>query len=333
MNELLENYGIENILHMLGISNIKETSDYYSFSSPWRTDKNPSMVLYKRNLYCVDFGGSFKGSLFKLIKIMSGRSAYSFLDIKDIHSNVFERSLQKSNRLKERKFHFPEKREIKIEGTVQWRNQILSNDSVLSYMKRRKISIDFVQNFNLGYAFSCSINDTKMWNRLLIPIMNEEGTSMQSVEARDTTGKSSKKVLYPKGGSVSILFNYHALNKKEPLIVVEGIMDIPQIWEHISKNVTTTFGIQITKHQEKLLKEFDDIILFPDGDEGGKTFISNLDKFYPKEFCIAWTENKDPGDCSVEELKEAIKRAKRSVDYFLDKSNLFDSEKVEWIFT
>lgn len=333
MIEILKEYGEENILTLLGVENLTDKGDYWSFSSPWRQDKNPSMVLYKENLYCIDFGGGFKGSLFKLIKEMSGQSAFTLLNIKDAYSASFENSLKKSPRKKERDFQFKKIRKIEFtDGNITWGSAILNQPDVADYLTSRKITRKFIEEFGLGFTRKVTMNGVPVYNRLLIPIMDTEGKNIQSYEARDITRKSNKKVLYPKGGSMSTLFNYHQLNKEEPVIVVEGIMDTPLIWRGLSTNVTTTFGIQLTKYQIKLLNTLPKIILFPDSDDGGNRFIENLDEAYENEFEIMTVPGKDPGDSCITEIKKAYNTRVKSVEYFLEKSGLFPKkEKIEWV--
>ena len=63
--------------------------------------------------------------------------------------------------------------------------------------------------------------------------------------------KDIPKVLYPLKGKISTLFNIDNLDYHEPLVVVEGIMGVILIWQHITKNVTCTFGVNIKGRNKK----------------------------------------------------------------------------------
>lgn len=312
-------YSIKMLLNDLNLKNVEENSSYFKFFSPFRDEKTPSTILFKKNLFCIDFGSGYRASLFKLVKDLTGQTLYSLtnIDPKIFSSNVF------NNSLTTRKETFPERRKsIKIEGELL---SVYSNEEALEYCRSRYITNDFIENFNIQYSKFCKINGTIFSKRLCIPVFEKE--KRISMEGRDITRKQKTKVLYPKGGSVSTLFNIDKLNKKKPLVVVEGIMDMPKIWKHITKNVTTTFGILITNKQKELLLEFDDIILFPDGDEAGLRMISEFDEFYDKEFRIAYIEGTDPGDAFLKDISKVIENPINSTDYFLEKSELFETNK------
>jgi DNA primase len=229
-------------------------------------------------------------------------------------------------------------KELRIRGgkiLYDFSKNQLAND----YIKERFLTEEFLETFEIGYctsveicrAFKDSFRDpylefTKFRNRICIPIY--EGSDLISIEGRDFTKRAKPKVLYPKGGSVSSLFNYHNLNKKEPLIVVEGIMDMPRIWQNITKNITTTFGINLTPRQKEQLKEFEHVIIFSDTDSAGRLMIKEFDDFMEKPYWIARLEDGDPGspENSLDTIKNAIETAKESTEFLLDESELIESQ-------
>lgn len=315
--ELNRIYPIITLLENLGLKKIEEREKYYKFSSPFREDKNPSMVLYKNNLMCIDFSSRYKNNLFSFVKDITGETLYSVtgIDRKKLYGKMFENSLQTRK-------EFPNRiKSIKINGML---NKVEKSEEALSYCQRRNLFVDFRKKFDIRYMKSGKINDTYFGNRICIPIVSDGKTV--SMEGRDVTGKARAKVLYPKGAYVSTLFNIDNLKRKEPLIVVEGIMDIPKIWKFFTKNVTTTFGIMITSRQKELLNTFDEIILMPDGDKAGEDMIDEFDSFYEGEYKIARLKGKDPGDAFVKEIEASIKDAKTSTQYFLERSGLFEEE-------
>lgn len=328
-------------LSLTGAKKIQDKGDYISFSSPFRDDRNPSMVLYKSNLFCIDFSGAFRGHLYKFYKEATGRDFLIDFQIQkgERYNRLYgadQRVLGESERVLT-----PSDYQMKIFGSGL-SFEILEVPGIKEYLDKRFISEDFIKTFYLSYSESSkiirvrrgtSLDDssisqmaTRFYKRLCIPIYLDD--YLISIEGRNLTGETPK-VLYPKGGSVSTLFNYNNLKKDEPLIVVEGIMDMPRIWEHITTNVTTTFGISVTSHQQKQLREFSDIILFPDSDDAGRRMIEGFDSFYDRPYRIAsLPEGLDPGDPSVslELLKTTIEYSKEDTLYFLDESKLFERE-------
>lgn len=318
--ELNSIYPVGHLLENLGLQKVEEREKYFRFSSPFKEDKNPSMVLYKENLMCIDFSSRYKKSLFTFVKDLTGESLYSVtgIDMKKVGSKMFENSLQTRQ-------EFPNRiKSVKINGMLE---RVERNEEALSYCQKRNLFKDFRKEFDIKYMSSGKINGTYFGNRVCIPIRSDAKTV--SMEGRDITGKARAKVLYPKGAYVSTLFNIDNLKRNQPLVVVEGIMDIPKIWKFFTKNVTTTFGIMITSHQKELLSTFEEIILMPDGDDAGEEMIDEFDSFYEKEFQVARLLNKDPGDAFVKEIEQALEKAKSSTQYFLDRSELFNVSKKE----
>jgi len=316
--ELNSIYPVSLLLENLGLQKVEEREKYYRFSSPFKTDKNPSMVLYKDNLMCIDFSSRYRNSLFSFVKDLTGESLYSVagLDKGKLYGKMFENSLQTRT-------EFPSRiKSIKINGML---DRVEKSEEALSYCQKRNLFKDFRKKFDIRYMKSGKINETYFGNRVCIPIIS--GGKTVSMEGRDITGKARAKVLYPKGAYVSTLFNIDNLNRNEPLIVVEGIMDIPKIWKFFTTNVTTTFGIMITTKQKELLSTFDDVILMPDGDKAGEDMIDEFDSFYDREFKIARLEGKDPGDAFTKEIEKVLSNVKSSTHYFLEKSELFNSDE------
>ena len=273
------------------------------------------MVLYKKNLMCIDFSSNYTKSFFTFVKDITGDSLFNVagLDKEKINSKMFE------NSLKERK-DFPNRiRSVKVNGML---DRVEKHEVAMEYCQRRNLFKDFRNTFNIRYMPSGKINTTYFGNRICIPI--EENGKTVSMEGRDVTGKSRAKVLYPKGAYVSTLFNIDNLKRNKTLVVVEGIMDIPKFWKFFTKNVTTTFGIMITTNQKKLLSEFDDIILFPDGDEAGENMIESFEDFFNKEFQVAHLPGKDPGEASIKDIDSVLSDPINSTKWFLEKSGLFE---------
>ncbi len=326
-DELNAIYPVRSLLEDLGIDKIEENTQRYKFSSPFREDKNPSSVLYKNNLYCVDFSSGFEGSIFKLVREITGQNLYTYcgIDTNSLSDSVFSSSLK--GRKPKRTFEdiSQEKKAVRTRGKIN-RNKYARPD-VRDYCQERFLFDDFWEHFNLSWTEFSIFNgfeDVPFRNRVLIPIT--EGGKTLSVEGRDFTGRQSKKALYPRGGTVSTLFNLDDLDRTEPLVIVEGILDIPKIWKFFTKNITTTFGIHLTRRQKQLLGDFSNIILFPDDDEAGKRMIYNFDEFLEVDFRVATVSGKDPGDAKIREIGKALDSAKSFIDFQLEDSGLFEKE-------
>ena len=313
---------LEEILNSLGLHPY-DKGDYFAFSSPWRADKNPSCVCYKATGYTIDFGGIFKGSIKSLVYEVTGQSfgkMFPELGQTILHWNV-KTSKTVAKEVEQKK------REVVIKGRV---DSVYDVPDALRYCYSRHITDEMIKEFQIKYLNFGMVNDGKEpWTRrLLIPIV--EGGEMWSVEGRDITRKQTKKALYPKGGTTSTLFNIDRLDRKKPLVVVEGIMDLMPVWQ-VYKNVTATFGIQLTGRQQLLLKQFTDVILLPDSDEGGERFIDILDSFFEHEFRVARVPEKDPGESTADHIIDAIEQSIPVTRYLLEKTgNLQPRQRLLW---
>ena len=328
---------VTSLLAECGAKNVVDKGSYFSFSSPFREDKNPSMVLYKSNMVCVDFGGTVGGSFSYFFFKSTGVSLVKYLDLGQM-SFLDKTYFDKGKKTTFDNIDLDSKKEFRIkEGRIQY--DFSKSMIAQSFIRRRFLSHDFIKTFQIGYCTSIkacrapldSFRDpdlkfTTFKNRLCIPIYHS--SELISLEGRDLTGKAKTKVLYPKGaGAVSNLFNYDNLDKSKPLVVVEGILDMPRIWQYVTKNVTTTFGVNITSEQKEQLKQFDHVILLSDSDEAGRNMVNYLDKFMDKPFWVARLSHGDPGDptISIEELQQSVQQAKESTAFYLDESELFQA--------
>lgn len=315
MLEIIKAIGLSTILDYCGIF-YKEHRKSYSFKSPFRDEKKPSGVLYKNSCYFVDFGGE-NMSIFKFFTKLTGQR------IKEIWPDFFQNINHQKLYIK-RTIKKIEKKEITISIKGAF-HSLYENKIALNYCYERGMTDQFIKEFDIVYCKHMWINKTLFTNRVLIPII--ENNKIISYEGRDYTKLQNPKVLYPEGGSVSTLFNIDKLDTKKTLIITEGLMDLIKIYLHITKNVTSTFGIKVTDIQKNLLSKFSDIILFPDDDRGGENFIDTFDTFYSKNFRIAKVLNKDPGESTLEEIRTALKDSVMQHIYLINKTQIFENKK------
>jgi 5S rRNA maturation endonuclease (ribonuclease M5) len=220
-----------------------------------------------------------------------------------------------------------------IEGRV---TSVYDNAKALSYCRSRSIDNRFMDFFQFQATDLCKFKpqidqcgkpvSSVLWkDRLLIPIDFEK--MPYSLEGRDYTRKQYPKCLYPKGCKTDICFNQDNLNQYELLIVCEGLMDIHKIWTSITKNVTCTFGVSLSERQKTFLQSASNLILYIDDDPAGYNSVSIFEKFMRKDFKVAVTSGKDPGEASVREAEEAIKGAVPWVDWMMDGAGMFERSK------
>ncbi len=314
------------ILYSLNLHNLKEHSSYFTACCPsiHHNDKNPSWIIYKNTGVHKCFSCGFQGGIDHLVKYLTNKSLLDFLNIEEQSSYIFQKSLQHALTTT-----FPEiiRDNIKIEGKFL---PIRDNPVAFDYMHDRGAGVDFIKQFDIKYAKNIYINETFYNERICIPIIR--GGKLINVEGRDITGRQKPKVLYCRNGISDTLFNIDNLDFEKPLFMVEGVMDIIKIYEHISKNVTCTFGVSLSANQIKLIPKIKQLILIPDNDDGGKKFISAIDNIYTdREFeIVTLSVGEDPNSISVEDLKEAINKKQLTIDYWLDNTDLFLPQPITW---
>jgi len=341
-NEINSLYSVEGLLRECGAQKIVDKGTYLSFSSPFREDKNPSMVLYKDDLGCVDFAGDFAGSFFSFVKKSTGQNINQIIGVTNeeiLNKKYWEGKNEVKNRVFAKDLTLDDFKMTDYEGHIDF--DFSKCEAAQKYLDSRFITKEFKEFFNIGYTRyiriyrSPKINlthrtlkGTVFEQRICIPIIMSNTTV--SIEGRDWTRLKKRKCVYPKGSTTRFLFNYDNLDKTKPLVVVEGIMDTPRIWSFITKNISCLFGNMFKTEQKEQLKEFPKITLLVDMDKGGRQMISNMEKFYEDEFWIAQLPSGDPGDSSnsVQDLEYALTHEISSTEYLLIESELFEETKI-----
>lgn len=307
--EILQSIGLTTILRTIGITEYKEKTNRIRFRSPFRVDQKPSMDIYKNTLRVIDWSTDYRHSIFKFVKDLTGQSIISFFQsyFKDRDISLIEKP--------KKKYKLPEIK-LKITGIMR---SPYEKKEVIDYCYSRGMSDNFIKIFKVEYFNHIIINDMSMKFRVYIPIKIDN--KIISAECRDYTGEQ-KKALYPPKTSVDTLFNLDKLDRKQPLVLVEGIMDTLKIYNYFTKNVSCSFGINLGERQKKLLNEFEQIVLFIDDDEAGYRFAESLLEFYFKDFQIAIVKNKDPGAATLEETDTALKNIVPANQFILEKKGI-----------
>jgi DNA primase len=142
------------------------------------------------------------------------------------------------------------------------------------------------------------------------------------------TFKSKTKVLHPRNSKTDTLFNFDKIDNSKPVIIVEGIFDLPVVWE-LNKNCVALLGASLSKNQIAQLKTIQQLIIIPDNDEAGLNLISSLDEVLNIDFDIAFLpkEVKDPGEATKKIIEHALLNKINVVDYL--KKEYFE-QKLSW---
>lgn len=151
------------------------------------------------------------------------------------------------------------------------------------YMDERGISRDVQQEMMTGLnthnVDEVTVNGEKVQivqPRVVIPHMflkTLRGWTMRLVDKRQVGNKYKHTGQFPKAVT---LYNYDKVRGYSEVIVVESPMSVLKLKTLGFDNVVATFGAEVNEGQVDLLKYFDQVTLFPDGDRAGYRSLRNV---------------------------------------------------------
>lgn len=216
---------------------------------------------------------------------------------------------------------------VKVEGEFQ---SVYGNLELMKYLRRRFVNDSFIEDFELGYCDNVLINGSMYYDRLAIPIYLDG--ELVCVELRDYTGRSEKKVLYPKHGYTNFIFNWDNLDLSKTVILTEGLFDLTGLY-HITDNVASCFGSSMTNQKLEYIKKIPDLVIAPDNDDAGFGLVKAIERARTSDYkvMVLPKDKKDPGECSPDELMLYFShRIVSASEYFLYKMGILNLEETVW---
>ena len=319
-----EEFNLQSFLSQTGVNIASETTSHYQCRcfNPAHNDKTPSLGIMKDwpHLYKC-FGCGMTGNVYTMHRVLTGtgfeknyKTLPSLLNVnkptKEIPRGIFN--------------HNGELRDPR------------DNVDVMNWLrKERNCSIDFIDFFNISWTKRFTVNanpeldykGTTFYNRAVVPIYEKD--TLVCYEGRDYTGLSKIKVLYPKNSKTDLLFNFDRIDKDREVILVEGIFDMPVVWD-LYPNTIALLGANLGKNQIQQLKELKHLTVIPDNDDAGLRLIDDLDEVLTVDFDIAFLppDIKDPGKASKNDIKKAMQNKINVVDYMV--GEYMDDGKIRW---
>ena len=150
-------------------------------------------------------------------------------------------------------------------------------DHLLSVAKSKKITSEVIEKCGLFTKTDKGVFD-RFRNRLMFPITNR-GDRVVAFGGRDMSGESDAKYLNspetPIYNKREILYGLSrtkdATRQDRILVVVEGYMDLLQLYQNGITNIAATSGTAFTSGQVSQLRKFaDTVYLAYDGDVAGR---------------------------------------------------------------
>ena len=202
-------------------------------------------------------------------------------------------------------------------------------DNALQYLYSRNITLETIQKFQINFIPN-GINA----NRVCFPIIHNK--TIINYGLRDILGKEKwlefntwtkdyRPYLYLAEKdcwmvTTETFLNIDNINPQNPVLIVEGPMDLFRVYSAGYYNVIGAFTCNMTEKQFEILEEkrieypviffdndvkkhpFTNLIWNP-GQEGAKRCINKITKIMPRAGNITPPKNKDPGDLTINELK------------------------------
>jgi DNA primase len=184
-------------------------------------------------------------------------------------------------------------------------DQLLLSDTAKSYLHGRKITMDSMKKFSLGYS--------EKQGMVTIPVQSPDGMNIGFV-GRSIEGKEFKNTPgLPKG---KVLFNLHRVKSSSIVYVVESSFDAIRL-DQVGFPAVATLGANVSISQIRLLeKYFNNVVLVADNDEAGGIMKDKLIEKLGSLVSVITLEKqyKDIGDMDDQSI--------RNLEFQFDKSIL-----------
>ena len=184
-------------------------------------------------------------------------------------------------------------------------DQLLLSDIAKNYLKGRKITLESMKKFSLGYS--------EKQGMVTIPVESPDGMKIGFV-GRSIEGKEFKNTPgLPKG---KVLFNLHRVKSSSIVYVVESSFDAIRL-DQVGFPAVATLGANVSISQIRLLeKYFNNVVLVADNDEAGSIMKDKLIEKLGSVVSVITLEKqyKDIGDMDDQSI--------RNLEFQFDKSIL-----------
>jgi 5S rRNA maturation endonuclease (ribonuclease M5) len=180
------------------------------------------------------------------------------------------------------------------------------------YFLSRGFEASTLKYFEVG---DCINKKSKMYDRSIIPIHDDEGKLVAMIGRAIKEYKSPKFLFDPKGfNKADLFYNYHrAINKiveTHSVFLVEGQGDVWKLYEAGIHNALGLFGKTISKEQELKLNKLPitHIVVLTDNDQAGRESKIQIQRQFSRFYKLSFPKlnKKDIGDMTVEQIKTLI---------------------------
>lgn len=330
---------------------LKKAGANYRAVCPFHQEKTPSFMVSAEKQIFKCFGCGEGGDIFTFVQKMENLEFPEALRLLADRAGI---------QLKRREFKPEEGKDRKTKlykinnlAALVF-NKILTSHpagkNALEYLKKRKITLQTIKDFQIGYAaskitmekfllqkgFTSSEIQTagdpqRFYKRIMFPIKDPMGnvvafTGRATMEGQEPKYlNTSDTIIFHKG---RILYNLNQargpIKQENATIVVEGQMDVIASFQAGVKNVVATSGTALTDEHLKILYRYTPNIIFCfDSDTAGlKTAKKAFEEAIKEGFNVKMVDlgkYKDPGEMIADDEKlwqKAVENALPVIDWY-----------------
>lgn len=274
---------------------LKKAGVYYKACCPFHKEKSPSFMIHPEKQFWHCFGCGKGGDIFSFVQEMEGLDFPEALKLLADRAGVKLENVR-SEINKSQKNRIMELNERAASFWHQLMLELPVGKPALEYLTRRKLSLDTIKEWKVGYApeqwdlltkyflkKGVSIDDLlaggltikkegsqsngfdRFRGRIMFPISDPHGnvvgfTGRQLVENKEAGGKYMNSPQTPVYDKSRVLYGIHlaktAIKEKDLAVLVEGQMDVITCHQAGMKNVVAASGTALTPEQTQLIKRY-----------------------------------------------------------------------------
>jgi DNA primase len=280
----------------VGISIENEVDSDFIIYCPFHNNyRTPAAEISKTTGTFFCFSCQESKSIVEFVMFVSNKTYFESVRLIDSYSSELDISIAVDNLLNE----VPEYVEFDSNLINQLHSNI-SQERSTSYLETRKINLNSISNFNLGYSIKQDM--------ITIPIKNPDGSFYVGFVARSIEGKSFMNT--PGLPKSKVLFNLHNVRRYNTVYVVESSFDVMRLHQNKVPAVAT-LGANVSNYQIDLLKKyFNNVVVIGDNDDAGKNMQEKvLDKIGNRATLVSIPSRfKDIGDMEDSDIIELTTR-------------------------
>lgn len=280
----------------MGISIENEVDSDFIIYCPFHNNyRTPAAEISKTTGTFFCFSCQESKSIIEFVMFVSNKTYFESVRLIDSYSSELDISIAVDNLLNE----VPEYVEFDSNLINQLHSNI-SQERSMSYLETRKINLNSISNFNLGYSIKQDM--------ITIPIKNPDGSFYVGFVARSIEGKSFMNT--PGLPKSKVLFNLHNVRRYNTVYVVESSFDVMRLDQNKVPAVAT-LGANVSNYQIDLLKKyFNNVVVIGDNDDAGKNMQEKvLDKIGNRATLVSIPSRfKDIGDMEDSDIIELTTR-------------------------